>query len=225
MSKKLIFSLIIMVVLISGCSLWPQPKPGTNQTTQPANKNTVANQNQPPKEEATAKNILKEIADPKLELPKEISPKQIQFYFQYNEDKYALVLQPSLNVELILPVDFKTTFVGVLKAKKGETKWTKNLEIQDTTATDKNNPYYLWLEKEVLTLSVVDQTGAQKGDGTMKTYELSADGTWVLNGCYNYTNYSSEKPSLKDYLLSSQYLNRMQRFRETHCENIKIINL
>ncbi len=229
MFKKFIFPLIIGVVLISGCSLGQQPQKNTNNPM--INTNNIANTNAENTNEVNTNEITEGpiidenynglIPNPSLELPSDINSGQIEQYFQFNGIKYALVMRSSMNIVLTLPRDFTPTFSGVLKAGSADTKWTKMLEIKDVAATDKNNPYYLWIEKDVLKLSVVDQNGAGSGEGRMKVYDLISDNNWRLTGCYYYPS-DDNAPTEDNYFSYTKSLGSFKKFPITECQNVRI---
>jgi hypothetical protein len=126
-------------------------------------------------------------------------------------------MQNSMNVVLQTPADFKPQFVGVLRAQKEDTAWTKFIEIKDNIATDKNNPYYLWPLKNQLRLSVVDQNGAGSGEGIMKLF-LIADDKATLSGCYYY----SGSDTAENYFSNTRNISKFDSQPMEACNNAQI---
>jgi hypothetical protein len=178
--KKYSFLLLLAFIILPGC--------GSKQLTlqQPIT-NTNGVTNAPINKVVEPQSISGEIANPGLTLPTDINPAQVQKYFMFDGIYYALVMQSSMNIPLETKPDFKLQFIGVLKASKGESAWSKFIEIKDKNDTDKNNPYYLWQENNQLFLSVVDQNGAGSGEGIMKLIKI-ADNQANIIGCYYFPN-------------------------------------
>lgn len=150
-----------------------------------------------------------EIDNPGLILPADIDPLQVKKYFQISDIYFALVLKPSMNVYLgkaSTEFNQKIFFSGILIARKNESNWQKFLVIQDKEPDNKNNPYYLWSEKQKILLSVVDQNGAGSGEGIMKVFVLSGQSGWKLDGCYYFSGDYESTAGEYDYFAFSAKL-------------------
>lgn len=150
-------------------------------------------------------------------LPAGINAGQIQKYFKLGNLYLALVLQPSMNVLLSdVPVNYTASWVGVLAARVTDDTWTQLLQLTDQNQTDKNNPYYLWIEDNKIYLSVVDQNGAGSGEGHLKLLALNDQAQWQLAGCYYFDgNYTDG-----DYFIMSQRLELWEEIPMSECQNL-----
>ncbi|MCX6744113.1 MAG: hypothetical protein NTX82_01155 [Candidatus Parcubacteria bacterium] len=202
--KKYFVLFFFITIFLSACS--------SKQSTPQLSVN-----NAPINEPIADINTLDEITKPNLSLPADINSGQIQKYFLYGNIYYALVMQSSMNILLDAPVEFKPQFVGLLKANEGDNVWSKFIEIKDKIATDKNNPYYLWLDNKQLYLSVVDQNGAGSGEGIMKLF-LIADDKTALNGCYYYPG----TPTEIDYFSHTRNIGKFESQPLEICNNVQI---
>ena len=93
------------------------------------------------------------------------------------------------------------------------------------TATDKNNPYYLWAQDGQLYLSIVDQEGAGSGEGNMKLVRLSATGKWDVVDCYYFGASYGDPQRDGDYFGFSQHLDRQEKESPSLCQNLDIVPL
>jgi hypothetical protein len=157
--------------------------------------------------------------------PSDINEAQVEKYFQMDDLFFALVLRRSMNVPLFsLPDDFTPTYAGVLVAQQGQVEWTRWVEIRDSVATDKNNPYYLITDNQRLLLTVVDQNGAGSGEGEMKVFALTETNDWVLEGCYYFSSfYSSDPETDRDYFASSVAFSRQTKQPLDRCTKVHLI--
>lgn len=167
--------------------------------------------------------MIDEIAAPQLALPAGIHEGQIKKYFQLGDMKFALVLRNSMNVLLSLPEDFSANFSGVLIAKQSDTQWKKWLEIKDTNETDKNNPYYLFLDKETLYMTVVDQRGGGSGEGVMYLMALASEDSWKLQGCYYFGHNYGDPETDGDYFAHSIDLEKQLSEPLETCSNLVLV--
>ena len=159
---------------------------------------------------------LNEIENPGFVFPEDIDNQQANKFFQLGNYSFALIVQPSMNIPLSLT--YTPSFVGGLIAEDGDDTWSKFFEITDSDTSDKNNPYFLWIENEQLTLSVVDQKGAGSGEGVEKVFALQLDGTWELDGCYYFgSNFNSG-----DYFEHSSNLEAQNSQPLSSCNNMAL---
>jgi len=163
---------------------------------------------------------VKKIDNPLLQPPPNINRNQILNYFQLGNIYFALVMQNSMNVVLNTPKDYTTTFTGILISKQGESQWTSFTKIKDRKSADKNNPYYLWTDSKQLLLSVVDQNGAGSGEGLMKLFTFTSDGSWKLTGCYFFGKTYNTPEISGDYFTYSSKLSKQTSRPLTECDNV-----
>lgn len=158
----------------------------------------------------------------KYSLPSGIYGVQIEKTYQFEGTDYALVLRPSMNVNLrSIPNDTEITFVGVLTANKDNSTWEKSWVIQDGNATQKNNPYHMWSSDEQLILAVVNQNGAGSGDGLMTLVDMHSSPNPKVVGCYYFSGYG--QPSTHgDYFEYTKLLDKHELRDIAECENWKL---
>lgn len=170
---------------------------------------------------------LKEIPDPKLEIPSEIHPKQMNKFFALDNLLIATVVKPSINIYLEgiqTNEEFRgeNGFAGLLIAEKTGKKWEKIHEIQDKNSDDstQNNPYYLWTDTNKLFLSVVDANGAGSGEGVMKVLIFN-NNEWKLESCHYFI--PDINPALlekyKDEFAISSQISIFQPIKKEKCSN------
>ncbi|MFH0837854.1 MAG: hypothetical protein V1880_01140 [Patescibacteria group bacterium] len=206
MKCKIIIALVFTSLFLVGCST-SQKLSFTEQINLSLRNNFTA----------------EEIDNPNLTLPSDINAGQIEKYFKIDNILFALVLRNSMNVVLSLPIDFTPTFSGVLVAKQGNTKWIKLLEIKDTGATNKNNPYYLVVDNQKLLLTIVDQNGAGSGEGIMKVFALSETDKWKLESCYYFGGNYDDPSTDGDYFsFSAKFSEQTLQPIET-CNNVQLL--
>lgn len=166
---------------------------------------------------------LEEIENPGLVLPSTVDSAQIKKYFRLDTTLFALVLQPSMNVQLDVPEGFRPAFSGLLVAHQGDARWTEMLEIRDTgEESHGNNPYYLLIEDGQLLLTVVDQNGAGSGEGMMKAVFLSKDGEWIVKRCHSFSGYNQAEDG--DYFAFSTKFSRQEQEHWKLCSNAVFIS-
>lgn len=165
---------------------------------------------------------IQTISNPKLVLPADIDERQIKKYFQIDHILFALVLRNSMNVILELPSDTTPSFVGILVAEQGQTKWTKLVTIKDSEAADKNNPYYLLVDNKNLLLTVVDQNGTGSGEGLMKVFALTETSTWNLKSCYYFGENYNDPAIDGDYLAFSAKFSKQTPQPIESCNNVQL---
>jgi len=182
---------------------------------------------------------IKEIDNPNLVLPSDINSEQIQKYFSIGDIRFALVLQSSSNVWLWLFSTYNTKhFVGVLVAKKGDTKWTKLLEIKDPENPNYgieingsknypplNNPYYLMIDNQRLLLTVVDATG-YSSEGNIKVFALTKWNDWKLEKCYYYDAeelYNAKLDGGDEFIYSTKFSKHKLQAIES-CNNVQLFS-
>lgn len=145
-----------------------------------------------------------------LKLPDGVFPGQIQKSFIFGNTRYALVLQPSMNIYLgNLPKNILITFSGVLVNRPGDKEWVKAWQIIDEIPEQKNNPYFMWKEGEELLLAVVDQNGAGSGEGNLTLVRLGEDRSEKISCFYFGENYGDVQNNA-GYLESAKLLGKPQ---------------
>lgn len=205
MRNYYILLILLSSILLSGCE---------SKQLNPEISANIVDTNEPIKETVQ---VTDEISNPDFILSADINPSQIVKYFMKDDVYYALVLQPSMNVLLTLPSNFKSTFVGVLRARKSDKAWSKYIEIKDVNPADKNNPYYLWLTKDQIRLTVVDQNGAGSGEGLMKVFKIENNKAELI-GCYYY----SGSDSANNYFSNTKNLSKFESQSMESCTNADI---
>lgn len=217
------FIMIMAVFLFGIMAYFSLLKPeGTNEQTNNANEQNISFTAQITQllKKGTA---VQEISNLNLILPSDINTGQIEKYFKMDNILFALVLRNSMNVVLTLPSSFTPMFSGVLVAKQGNTQWSKLIEIKDTKATDKNNPYYLMVDKQKLLLTVVDQNGAGSGEGIEKVFALSETNNWTLENCYYFGGSYSDPATDGDYFAFSTKFSSQTSQPIESCNNVVMI--
>lgn len=221
MKNKIIFLTIFVCLFLSGCKTISLKEPEKSAENQNAKKISLTAQiNQA----LQAGEDIAEIDNPNLLLPADIEPGQIKKYFKIDSILFALVLSNSTNVALSLSDDFTPSFTGVLTAKQGDTRWIKFAEIHDAKETDKNNPYYLTEENNVLLLTVVDQNGAGSGEGQMKVFALTEKNEWNLKNCYYFGDNYNDAKTNGDYFAYSAIFSKQALQPAESCTNARIIS-
>lgn len=198
MKSKILITTILGVMFLSGCSVQPMKEPDKKLENKKEPKVSHFTQMN---ESLMAGSLLREISNPGLILPKDIEETHIKKYFELDNLIFALVLRSSMNVLLEVPSDFS----GVLIAEKGDPEWKTLLEIQDLNPdkSSKNNPYYLFIDKKKLLLTIVDQNGAGSGEGIMKVFALSEKNDWNLDSCYYFGGSYNDPTTDGDYFAFS----------------------
>jgi hypothetical protein len=166
---------------------------------------------------------IKKINDPLFKLPAYVNKGQIKNYFQLGDIYFALVMQGSVNVPLDIPRNFKTTYIGILIAKLGDTQWTDFTGIIDKRSDNKNNPYYMWTYSNRILLTVIDQNGAGSGEGKMKLFAFSKNETWELTGCYYFGGRYNSSETDGDYFAYSSKLSEQEPAPLSECNNVTLI--
>ena len=71
-------------------------------------------------------------------------------------------------------------------------------------------------------LSVVDQNGAGSGEGIMKLFTFSNNGSWKLTGCYYFGGTYNGSSENGDYFAYSSKLSKQTPKPLTECNNVII---
>jgi len=220
MKSKILMTIILATVFLAGCSMLPPKEPAKliEKNEQKLSLTTQINQ--------SLKNgsVISEISNPNLTVPVDINDNQIKKYFKIDTILLALVLRNSMNVVLSLPADFAPTFVGVLAAEQGDTQWTKLIEVKDAEETNKNNPYYLMVDKQKLLLTIVDQNGAGSGEGIMTVFALSETGNWKLESCYYFGGSYNDPSADGDYFAFSTNFSKQKSQPIESCNNVQLVS-
>ncbi len=165
-------------------------------------------------------NELEEIASAEFDLPEDIDESQLNIFFRIGDVYLALTVEPSINIYLEnFPNGMQAQFKGVLAAVDGDSEWTKFLTITDT-GTAKNNPYYMWNVGDTIMVSIVDDTGAGSGEGSMKIAEFADYGNSFISGdiCYYYS-----APGIDGYYSDATLANEFDDISDmTDCLNFEL---
>lgn len=113
--------------------------------------------------------------------PENIHEEQVIAMSKIEGQAYALVARRNVNNPLFdVPLDFETTFSGVLV--KQENQWLPFAEVVSQGSV--NNPLSLWKEDGQWFLTVVDSSGAGSGEGYAKLFAAETPGIWELSHCW-----------------------------------------
>lgn len=211
--KQLLIPVALCVYLLAGCIVAPEPIAVPPVATNDAVTQRIGQQ-------LAAGEPVIEIDPVDFTLPTTVAREQIGDYFRFGDLYFALVRQPSLNVPLTLPPDFRPTFTGLLISSDGA-PWQPYLALKDQPVGAKNNPYYLWTADGALYLTVVDHLGAGSGEGNLKLLRLTTDHGWTNVGCY-YFGFYSDPAQAGDYFAASRQLDRQPKQPDTLCANLLV---
>ena len=219
MKSKILITLVLISLFLAGCSTLPS----NGYTKQVENEQKLSFTEQII-QSLNNDFTVEEIGNPNLTIPSDINAGQIEKYFKIDNSLFALVLRNSMNVVLKMPIDFIPTFAGVLVARQGDSQWTKLIEIKDTEATNKNNPYYLIVDNQKLLLTIVDQNGAGSGEGIMKVFTLSETGNWILERCYYFGGSYNDPSTDGDYFAFSAKFSKQTSQPIESCNNVQLLS-
>lgn len=112
-------------------------------------------------------------------------------YFQLGNLQLALGQEKSSNAY----VDFTTEnnngdLVGVWYSLPTDTEWKRFIHIRNTFdegVEARNNPFYIWNNKQTLHILLIDDAGAGSGEGYAKVLDSTENGVgWKISRCFYY---------------------------------------